>query len=161
MDEGILQPLKEVVMVPCSPSCFFSSEEMVEHFMIDDIVNDILGDKVPVENGIDPDDPGMGRIASQPHGFWISPFAKTSPSDEAIDLILKIQGVDFLIKSQEIEKSTLLTKHYPSFFAFPPGFLDLILVLSDEGSKERVDPPGATGDEFCKGFHFLPAGLEK
>lgn len=84
---------------------------MVQHFVVDDSLNDVALYVTPVQSGIDADSFGSFGIAAKLDGVLVLYLSVGSPGNEAVNLFVKVFAVDLVKKCFEVEEASPLTQH--------------------------------------------------
>ena len=94
MAEKALFKFPESLVMNESSSVFaHETKGMVQHLVIDDMVDHECGNRGPVQDWVDPDGFGLLGVASKPDRAFSGFPSARSPGDPAIDTVLKVVTV--------------------------------------------------------------------
>ena len=84
-----------------------NSQVMVQHLVINDAHDDILGHVTLVQRRMDANCLGSVRVAGKLNGILVLDFPVGAPGDRTINLVCEVFMIDLVKQSIEIEKASL------------------------------------------------------
>jgi len=159
--EGLLLGL-EYPMVRENPAfCPYHAELVMQHFVVQDILDHISGNRRAVQHGVEAYDPLGRTIASETYGRGPTPPFPPSPRDAATELAIEIHLVESMKNLSQINMLSLRTEARASRLCRNLGRPDHAFVTLDENSQDVFLPYRRVSNERGKGSQHILCSIKK